>query len=112
LSRAFNACQIERVRQLFDSVRELVREVAPLGITEPRTVLLTPGARDESSFEHAYLARYLGYELVEGRDLTVRGDVVYLKTLSGLQRVDVIVRRVHDSQCDPLALRGGSHIGL
>ena len=110
LSRAFNACHIERVRQFFDS--ESVREVAPLGITEPRTVLLTPGARDESSFEHAYLARYLGYELVEGRDLTVRGDVVYLKTLSGLQRVDVIVRRIHDSQCDPLALREGSHIGV
>ncbi len=67
-------------------------------------LLLSAGAADESSFEHAYLARYLGYELVEGGDLTVRDNVVYLKTLSGLRRVDVLLRRVGDAWCDPLAL--------
>ncbi len=112
MSKAFNACRVERVRQFFDAVRESVREVAPAGIGEPRVVLLSPGARDESSFEHAYLARYLGYELVEGRDLTVRDDVVYLKTLGGLQRVDVVLRRLHDSLCDPLTLREVSHLGV
>ncbi len=112
LSRAFNACSVERVRDFFDTVRETVRQVAPEGTTEPRVVLLTPGARDESSFEHAYLARYLGYELVEGRDLTVRDRVVYMKTLGGLQRVDVILRRMYDRWCDPLALRDDSYIGV
>lgn len=112
LSRAFNACGVERVREFFDSVRETVRQVAPEGIAEPRVVLLTPGSRDESSFEHAYLARYLGYELVEGRDLTVRDRVVYMKTLGGLQRVDVILRRIYDRWCDPLALRDDSFIGV
>lgn len=112
LSRAFNACSVERVREFFDTVRETVRQVAPEGANEPRVVLLTPGARDESSFEHAYLARYLGYELVEGRDLTVRDRVVYMKTLGGLQRVDVILRRIFDRWCDPLALRDDSFIGV
>lgn len=112
LARAFNACGVERVREFFDSVRDAVRQVAPEGIGEPRVVLLTPGARDESSFEHAYLARYLGYELVEGRDLTVRDRVVYMKTLGGLQRVDIILRRIYDRWCDPLALRDDSYIGV
>jgi uncharacterized circularly permuted ATP-grasp superfamily protein/uncharacterized alpha-E superfamily protein len=112
LSRAFNACSVERVREFFETVREAVRQVAPEGASEPRVVLLTPGARDESSFEHAYLARYLGYELVEGRDLTVRDRVVYMKTLGGLQRVDVILRRIYDRWCDPLALRDDSYIGV
>lgn len=112
LSRAFNACGVERVREFFDSVRESVRQSAPERAAEPRVVLLTPGSRDESSFEHAYLARYLGYELVEGRDLTVRDRVVYMKTLGGLQRVDVILRRMYDRWCDPLALRDDSFIGV
>jgi uncharacterized alpha-E superfamily protein len=75
-------------------------------------VLLSAGAQDESSFEHAYLARYLGYELVEGGDLTVRDRIVYMKTLSGLRRVDVIFRRVHDAWCDPVELRGDSFMGV
>jgi uncharacterized circularly permuted ATP-grasp superfamily protein/uncharacterized alpha-E superfamily protein len=112
LTSAFNACGVERVRDFFETVRETVRQASPEGVTEPRTVLLTPGARDESSFEHAYLARYLGYELVEGRDLTVRDRVVYMKTLGGLQRVHVILRRIYDRWCDPLALREDSFIGV
>ena len=75
-------------------------------------VLLTPGPYNETYFEHSYLARYLGFTLVEGADLTVRDQRVYLKTVEGLQAVDVILRRVDDSFCDPLELRGESLLGV
>ncbi|MBP8214511.1 MAG: circularly permuted type 2 ATP-grasp protein [Propionivibrio sp.] len=78
----------------------------------PLIVLLTPGPYNETYFEHAYLARYLGYPLVEGQDLTVRGDCVYLRTLTGLQRVHAILRRLDDDYCDPLELRGDSALGV
>jgi uncharacterized alpha-E superfamily protein len=78
----------------------------------PRIVLLTPGPYNETYFEHSYLARYLGFTLVEGADLTVRDRQVYLKTVEGLQRVDVIFRRVDDSFCDPLELRAESYLGV
>src|SRR6185369_13814685 len=78
----------------------------------PRAVLLTPGPYNETYFEHAYLARYLGFSLVEGSDLTVRDRRVFLKTVEGLQPVDVIFRRVDDSFCDPLELRGDSFLGV
>jgi len=82
------------------------------GRESPLIVLLTPGPYNETYFEHAYLARYLGYPLVEGQDLTVRGDCVYLKTLTGLQRVHAILRRLDDDYCDPLELRGDSALGV
>ncbi len=75
-------------------------------------MLLTPGPYNETYFEHAYLARYLGYPLVAGEDLTVRYDRVYLKTLAGLQPVDGILRRLDDDFCDPLWLRAGSALGV
>src|SRR6185436_19354659 len=78
----------------------------------PRAVLLTPGPYNETYFEHSYLARYLGFTLAEGADLTVRDRRVYLKTVEGLQAVDVILRRVDDSFCDPLELRGDSFLGV
>ena len=78
----------------------------------PRIVLLTPGPYNETYFEHAFLARYLGYTLVEGGDLTVRDNRVFLKTLGGLLPVDVIVRRQDDHFCDPLELRGDSMLGV
>ena len=93
-------------------MRSCLEALAPPRATEPRVVVLSAGAEDESSFEHAYLARYLGYELVEGRDLTVRERTVYLKTLSGLRRVDVVLRRVYDDWCDPLYLRPDSQQGV
>ena len=68
-------------------------------------MLLTPGPHNETYFEHSYIARYLGFTLVEGADLTVRDRRVYLKTVDGLEQVDVILRRVDDSFCDPLELR-------
>ena len=75
-------------------------------------MLLTPGPYNETYFEHAYLARYLGFTLVEGGDLTVRDRRVFIKTLEGLQPVDVIFRRLDDSFCDPLELRGDSSLGV
>jgi uncharacterized circularly permuted ATP-grasp superfamily protein/uncharacterized alpha-E superfamily protein len=75
-------------------------------------VLLTPGPYSETYFEHTFLARYLGITLVEGKDLTVRNDVVYLKTFGGLERVDVVLRRLDDIFCDPLELRHDSTLGV
>jgi uncharacterized circularly permuted ATP-grasp superfamily protein/uncharacterized alpha-E superfamily protein len=112
LADLFRGYAIERVASFFGKVRVCLEALAPPRVSEPRVVVLTAGAEDESSFEHAYLARYLGYELVEGRDLTVRDHCVYLKTLSGLRRVDVVLRRVYDDWCDPLYLRPDSAQGV
>jgi uncharacterized circularly permuted ATP-grasp superfamily protein/uncharacterized alpha-E superfamily protein len=79
---------------------------------QPLIVLLTPGPYNETYHEQAFLARYLGYPLVEGSDLTVRNGIVWLKALSGLQRVHVILRRVDDDYCDPLELRADSALGI
>ena len=86
--------------------------LAPQPHDQPRVVLLTPGPYNETYFEHAYLARYLGFTLVEGGDLTVRDRRVFIKTLEGLQPVDVIFRRLDDSFCDPLELRSDSSLGV
>lgn len=85
----------------------------PLQDTEqPLIVLLTPGPYNETYYEQSYLARYLGFPLVEGGDLTVRNGLVWLKTLAGPRRVHVILRRVDDESCDPLELRSGSALGV
>lgn len=112
LAGLFGDYDVERVRGFFEALRQSVLQLSPHQHEEPRVVLLSAGSHDESSFEHAYLARYLGYELVEGRDLTVRDRVLYLKTLNGLKRVDVVLRRIHDVWCDPLALREDSFMGV
>ena len=86
---------------------------APLRESEaPLIVLLTPGPYNETYYEQAYLARYLGLPLVEGSDLTVRNGIVWHKTLSGMQRVHVVMRRVDDDYCDPLELRTDSALGV
>jgi uncharacterized circularly permuted ATP-grasp superfamily protein/uncharacterized alpha-E superfamily protein len=79
---------------------------------EPLAVVLTPGSFNETYFEHAYLARQLGFPLVEGHDLTVRDRCVYLKTLSGLKRVHTVLRRLDDDFCDPVELRVDSALGV
>jgi uncharacterized circularly permuted ATP-grasp superfamily protein/uncharacterized alpha-E superfamily protein len=113
LPELFREYRVERVATFFNKLRRTVESLAPAGTRgQPRVVLLSAGARDESSFEHAYLARYLGYELVEGRDLSVRGGYVYLKTLSGLRKVDVVLRRIGDAWSDPLELREDSLSGV
>ena len=112
LPDVFRDCQVQRLARFFHTLRETLRAVAPDHRDNPRVVLLTPGPYNETYFEHAFLAQYLGYALVEGGDLTVRGDRVYLKLLGGLQPVDVILRRLDDDYCDPLELRGDSFLGV
>jgi uncharacterized circularly permuted ATP-grasp superfamily protein/uncharacterized alpha-E superfamily protein len=80
--------------------------------SSPHIALLTPGPFSETYFEHVFLARYLGVTLVEGKDLTVRDDMLYLKTLAGLERVHVVLRRLDDAFCDPVELRADSTIGV
>ena len=111
LPDVFRDCQVQRLARFFLTVRETLREIAPHHRDNPRVVLLTPGPYNETYFEHAFLAQYLGYTLVEGGDLTVRGDRVFLKLLGGLQPVDVILRRLDDDFCDPLQLRRDSFLG-
>ena len=95
----------------FVALRENLLRHAPED-EAPLAVVLTPGSFNETYFEHAYLARQLGLPLVEGHDLTVRGDTVYLKTLGGLRRVHAILRRLDDDFCDPVELRADSALSV
>ncbi len=112
LPDVFRASHIRRLATFFQTYRDALQRLVPANRENPRIVLLTPGPYNETYFEHAFLARYLGYTLVEGGDLTVRDNRVYLKTLGGLLPVDVIVRRQDDQFCDPLELRGDSMLGV
>jgi uncharacterized circularly permuted ATP-grasp superfamily protein/uncharacterized alpha-E superfamily protein len=108
----FRETQVHRLSGFFKALRKGLADIAPHNKEDPRIVILTPGPLNETYFEHAYLASYLGYTLVQGGDLTVRDGYVWLKSLTGLQAVDVILRRVDDSFCDPLELRSGSQLGV
>ena len=108
----FRECQTQRLASFFRTQRDTLRAMAPQNRDNPSVVLLTPGPHNETYFEHDYLARYLGFTLVEGGDLTVRERKVFIKTLEGLRPVDVILRRVDDTFCDPLELRGDSFLGV
>ena len=106
----FRASNVLRLAPFFRAQRDALIDLAQS--ENPRVVLLTPGPLNETYFEHSYLSRYLGFTLVEGTDLTVRNRCVYLKTVDGLEQIDVILRRVDDSFCDPLELRGDSLLGV
>jgi uncharacterized circularly permuted ATP-grasp superfamily protein/uncharacterized alpha-E superfamily protein len=106
----FRASNVLRLAPFFRAQREALTSLAQCD--SPRIVLLTPGPLNETYFEHSYMARYLGFSLVAGADLTVRNRRVYLKTVDGLEQVDVILRRVDDSFCDPLELRSDSLLGV
>jgi uncharacterized circularly permuted ATP-grasp superfamily protein/uncharacterized alpha-E superfamily protein len=106
----FRASNVLRLAPFFRAQREALTNLSQRN--NPRIVLLTPGPFNETYFEQSYIARYLGFTLVEGADLTVRDRCVYLKTVDGLEQVDVILRRVDDSFCDPLELRGDSLLGV
>ncbi|MFY9314323.1 MAG: circularly permuted type 2 ATP-grasp protein [Burkholderiales bacterium] len=108
----FRDLRVQRLAGFFATLRDSLALWAPTDGAAPFTVLLTPGPLNETYFEHTYLARYLGLPLVEGNDLTVREDKVFLKTLSGLQRVHAILRRLDDDFCDPLELRSDSALGI
>ncbi|NUM56874.1 MAG: circularly permuted type 2 ATP-grasp protein [Candidatus Hydrogenedentes bacterium] len=105
-------CNAQRLAGFFERFRTTLRELAPSNRENPTIVLMSPGPTHETYFEHSYLARYLNFTLVEDDDLTVRDNCVYLKTLEGLLRVDVILRRVDDQLCDPLEFGTDSATGL
>jgi len=94
------------------SLLATLRALAPRGQADPMIVLLTPGIFNSAYFEHTFLARQMGIELVEGRDLLVHNNIVYMRTTSGLRRVDVIYRRIDDDFLDPLAFRKDSTLGV
>ena len=110
LPELFRNSNVLRLAPFFRAQRDALTGLS--GREDPRVVLLTPGPHNETYFEHSYLAKYLNFTLVEGADLTVRNRCVYLKTVSGLERVDVILRRVDDDFCDPLELRSDSLLGI
>jgi len=121
---AFRDVQIEQLAPFFSALRDTLTKRAiertrgkngargRLDAEPPLAVLLTPGPYNETYFEHSFLAKHLGFPLVEGQDLVVRGDKVYLKTLRGLQRVHAILRRLDDDFCDPVELRADSALGV
>jgi uncharacterized alpha-E superfamily protein len=108
----FRDLHVQHLASFFRQLQDSLAYWAAPASEAPLIVLLTPGPYNETYFEHAYLARYLGFPLVEGHDLTVRGDCVYMRTLSGLRRVHAILRRLDDDYCDPLELRGNSALGV
>ncbi|MBK8480255.1 MAG: circularly permuted type 2 ATP-grasp protein [Proteobacteria bacterium] len=112
LPAVFRQCHVERLAPFFIALRETLRRQAPRHRDNPRVVLLTKGPASKYYVEDAQLARYLGYTLVDGADLTARGDRVLLKTLGGLLEVDVILRQQGDDDCDPLELRSDSAQGV
>jgi uncharacterized circularly permuted ATP-grasp superfamily protein/uncharacterized alpha-E superfamily protein len=112
LPEAFRECNVERLAPYFRTLRQTLEGLAPHNRDSPRIVLLASGPANATYFEQAYLAKYLGFTLVSGADLTVRSDRVFLKTLGGLQPVDVLLRRVNDDFCDPLELRPDSLLGV
>ncbi|HXD39520.1 MAG TPA: circularly permuted type 2 ATP-grasp protein [Ramlibacter sp.] len=108
---AFRGLKVQRLAATYRALVEGLRSMCPAQ-GEPRIVLLTPGPYNETYFEHAYLARYLGLTLVEGSDLTVRDQRLYLKTLEGLEPVHGMLKRLDDEFLDPLELRSDSHLGV
>ncbi len=108
----FRDSHVKRLAGFFQHLRERLIQLAPQNRHDPRVVLLTPGPYSQTYFEHAYLADYLGFNLVQGDDLTVRDGRVWLKSLEGLHQVDVILRRLDDAYCDPLELREDSRLGI
>ena len=108
----FSRQKVAPVLHYPDLLLDSLRTAAPEGVEEPTVVVLTPGAFNSAYFEHTYLAQQMGVELVEGRDLFVRDETVWMQTTRGHERVDVIYRRVDDDFLDPLAFRKDSMLGV
>jgi uncharacterized circularly permuted ATP-grasp superfamily protein len=108
----FTRQQIAPVEHYPDLLLNSMRSVAPAGVSNPTVVLLTPGQYNSAYFEHAFLAQQMGIELVDGPDLFVRNETVYMRTTEGPRRVDVIYRRIDDDYLDPQAFRKDSMLGV
>lgn len=112
LSSVFSQYHVRQLARFFDVRRDALLAEAAKHSPSAHVVVLTPGPHSDTYFEHSFLAGYWGFPLVEGDDLTVRDGRVFLKTLAGLEPVDLILRRFDDSYCDPLELRGDSLLGV
>jgi uncharacterized circularly permuted ATP-grasp superfamily protein len=108
----FRKCGVQPIEHYGQALLATLRSLAPQGSADPTIVLLTPGVYNSAYFEHAFLARQMGIELVEGRDLVVHDNFVYMRTTAGLRRVDVIYRRIDDDFIDPVAFRADSSLGV
>ncbi|MDW6017262.1 circularly permuted type 2 ATP-grasp protein [Vibrio plantisponsor] len=108
----FRQGNVRRLSAFFHTLRNTLSHLASHKSDSPLIVVLTPGAYSSTYFEHAYLANYLGYPLVQGGDLTVRNGKVWLKSLNGLSQVDVILRRLDDAYCDQAELNADSLLGV
>lgn len=104
--------RIAPVEHYPDLLLDSLRAVAPVGVDDPTVVVMTPGIYNSAYFEHAFLAQQMGIELVEGQDLFVEDNLVYMRTTNGPKRVDVIYRRIDDDFLDPLAFRADSTLGV
>ncbi|ACN14492.1 conserved hypothetical protein [Desulforapulum autotrophicum HRM2] len=112
LPRMFHSGKVMRLAPFFKSFNHSLMEISGLKKREPSIVMLSSGPSSSTYFEHVFLSRYMGFTLVECSDLTVRNDVVFLKTLKGLHPVDVILRRLQDTACDPLVFGNSSLTGV
>ncbi|RZI41453.1 circularly permuted type 2 ATP-grasp protein [Herbaspirillum sp. HC18] len=108
----FSRYKIAPVAHYPDMLLDNLRSVAPVGVSDPTVVVMTPGMYNSAYFEHAFLAQQMGVELVEGQDLFVNDNAVYMRTTRGPKRVDVIYRRIDDDFLDPLAFRPDSSLGV
>ena len=108
----FNHYQAHTVTDYAENLLEIMETVKPKGVDEPNCVVITPGIYNSAYYEHSYLAKAMGVELVEGRDLFVENDFVYMKTIRGPEKVDVIYRRIDDLFIDPLEFKPESALGV
>jgi uncharacterized circularly permuted ATP-grasp superfamily protein len=108
----FEGVGVQPVENYPQELLKCLRYIAPAGVADPTVVLLTPGAYNSAYFEHTYLARQMGIEIVEGRDLFVRDSRVFMRTTKGLQPVHVIYRRIDDDFIDPTVFRRDSMLGV
>ncbi len=111
LPELFHSMRVQPVGDYPNKLLQALRNAAPPGVEDPNVVVLTPGVYNSAYFEHTLLARLMGIELVEGRDLQAMGGKVFMRTTRGLKRVDVIYRRVDDDFLDPLQFRADSMLG-
>ena len=112
LRRLYRTSKVQEVEHYGRALLQTLQDLAPEGISAPTIVLLTPGVANSAFYEHVFLAREIGAELVEGRDLLVKDNCVYMQTTKGIRRVDVIYRRVDDDFIDPLVFREDSLLGV
>lgn len=112
LPQVFEGLRIRPVEDYPERLLTMLQSIAPNDSVDPNVVVLTPGVYNSAYFEHSFLAQQMGVELVEGRDLVVVDRHVYMRTTDGLERVDVIYRRIDDDFLDPLAFREDSVLGV